>query len=52
MENQEIYAIQPVEEKPGVVRTKIVATIGPACNSFASIKCLALAGVDLFRLNF
>ena len=32
--------------------TKIVATVGPACSSFDGLKELALAGVDVFRLNF
>lgn len=40
------------EEQPGLVRTKIVATVGPACREINSIRRLALAGVDLFRLNF
>lgn len=32
-------------------RTKIVATIGPACESEEKIKQLILAGVDVFRFN-
>jgi pyruvate kinase len=32
--------------------TKIVATIGPASSSDASIRDLVAAGVDIFRLNF
>lgn len=32
--------------------TKIVATVGPACNSFEKLLELARAGVDIFRLNF
>ena len=40
------------DEEPGLVRTKIVATIGPACRDYESIRRLAMAGVDLFRLNF
>lgn len=33
-------------------RTKIIATIGPSCNTYESISALAKAGVNVFRLNF
>ncbi|MFN8672091.1 MAG: pyruvate kinase [Candidatus Sericytochromatia bacterium] len=33
-------------------RTKIVATVGPACSSKEMIRELILAGVNVFRLNF
>ena len=33
-------------------QTKIVATIGPACDSNEMIKKLILAGVNIFRFNF
>ena len=33
-------------------RTKVVATVGPACDSYDGLKELALAGVNVFRLNF
>lgn len=33
-------------------RTKIVATLGPACDSDEKVTELAEAGVDLFRINF
>jgi hypothetical protein len=33
-------------------RTKIICTIGPATNSQAAIRSLALAGMDVARLNF
>ena len=32
--------------------TKIVATVGPACNSYSKLLELVQAGVDMFRLNF
>lgn len=34
------------------MRTKIVATVGPASNSKETLKALAQAGVSIFRLNF
>lgn len=36
----------------GEGRTKIVATVGPACGSAALIERMIQAGVDVFRLNF
>ncbi|MDY6921164.1 MAG: pyruvate kinase [Pseudomonadota bacterium] len=33
-------------------RTKIVATVGPACDSSEMLSTLVRAGVDVFRLNF
>ena len=39
-------------EKIQFNRTKIIATVGPACNSKPMLKKLILAGADVFRLNF
>jgi pyruvate kinase len=33
-------------------KTKIVATVGPACNTKEKLLELMIAGVDIFRLNF
>ncbi len=38
--------------KDGAQNTKIVATVGPACNTYDKLLELAKAGVDVFRLNF
>ncbi|MFN0015839.1 MAG: pyruvate kinase [Saprospiraceae bacterium] len=38
--------------KDGAQNTKIVATVGPACNSYSMLLELVKAGVDVFRLNF
>ncbi|QDT94888.1 pyruvate kinase [Gimesia aquarii] len=39
------------EEQP-LVKTKIIATVGPASDSRDMLRRLIIAGVDLFRLNF
>jgi pyruvate kinase len=38
-------------ERP-LVKTKIIATVGPACESSEMLTALIRAGVDVFRLNF
>ena len=40
------------KEKLGAVRTKIVATVGPASSDPAVMKRMVDAGVDVFKLNF
>jgi len=41
-----------IMRKDGTQNTKIVATVGPACNTYDKLLELVKAGVDIFRLNF
>ena len=38
--------------KHSMKRTKIVATVGPACSTYDKLLDLVKAGVNCFRLNF
>lgn len=50
------YLHQQMDKEAGIShsqkRTKIVATVGPACDSFEKLLELAKAGANVFRLNF
>lgn len=54
--NLKKYLYQEMDKQAGAKhsakRTKIVATVGPSCDTYEKLVALVKAGVNVFRLNF